>query len=101
MGEGEGKLERLWAPWRMTWIRQSSGGADECFICDHLSADPAKDRENLLLHRGKHAVILMNRYPYANGHVMIAPLRHLSDPRQLSPEEWAEIGLLTGVIVEA
>jgi ATP adenylyltransferase len=101
MSEDKGNLERLWAPWRMAWIRESSAGADGCFICDHLSANPSHDRENLILHRGEQAVILMNRYPYSNGHVMIAPLRHLADPRHLSPEEWAEIGLLTGVIVEA
>lgn len=101
MGEDKGKLERLWAPWRMTWIRQASGGVDDCFVCEHLDEDATRDRENLILHRGKLAVILMNRYPYSNGHLMIAPLRHLSDPRHLSPEEWAEIGLLTAVSIEA
>lgn len=88
-------FERLWAPWRMPWIRESSDGVSDCFICDAIQAAQEEDRERLLLYKGEEALIIMNRYPYSNGHMMVAPLRHLSDPRQLTPSEFAEVGLLT------
>jgi len=88
-------FKRLWAPWRIPWIRESAGGVSDCFICDMINANSSEDRENLLLYRGKKALILFNRYPYSNGHLMISPYRHLDDPRQMEAEEWAEIGLLT------
>jgi ATP adenylyltransferase len=91
----------MWAPWRMPWIRESCGGVTDCFICDMIEADESGDRENLLLHRGEKTIILMNRYPYSNGHLMIAPIRHVSDPRELVPEEWAEIGLFTQISLES
>ncbi len=92
---------RLWAPWRLPWIKQSSGGDIECFLCEYLESEPDKDRENLVIYRGERALIVMNRYPYTNGHLMVAPNRHLNDPRLLEPEEWAEVGLLTQVCLEA
>jgi len=88
-------FERLWAPWRMPWIRESTEGVSDCFICDALAADPASDRANLLLFRGEQALIILNRYPYSNGHLMVAPNRHVSDLRSLTPAEVSEIGLLT------
>lgn len=97
----EGPLERLWAPWRYRWIREASGGVEDCFICENLADKPSRDRKNLVLFRGEYALIVMNRYPYSNGHLLIAPHRHLSDPRDLNPEEWAEIGLLTQVSLNA
>ncbi len=78
--------ERLWAPWRLDYIE--SGGADECIFC----AKPrGADDENLIVHRGEHAYVLMNLYPYANGHVMVAPYRHLGAPKELSTEERLEM----------
>ena len=97
----ETPFERLWAPWRMPWIRESKDGVSDCFICDALRADTNEDRENLLLYRGENALIILNRYPYSNGHMMVAPTRHLSDPRDLNGEEFAEIGLLTQLGLEA
>lgn len=93
----ESPFKRLWAPWRMPWIRESSGGVSDCFICDAINADEEEDRERLLLYRGERALIILNRFPYSNGHLMIAPNRHVGDPRDLDPEEIAEIGLLTQV----
>lgn len=93
--------KRLWAPWRLPWIKDSSKGVDGCFLCDMIEATESNDRENLLLYRGEQVMIVLNRFPYSNGHLMVAPYRHLNDPRSLRPEEWAEIGLLTQVSLEA
>src|SRR5437867_801714 len=68
----------LWAPWRLEYIQQ----ADEtpgCIFCD---AD-----DELVVHRGRHALVLLNRFPYASGHLMVAPFRHLGDIGDLSDEE--------------
>lgn len=97
----EGPLERLWAPWRYRWIREASGGVEGCFLCDNLADNPEKDRENLVLIRGEVTMVVMNRYPYSNGHLLVAPHRHIADPRDLNPEEWAEIGALTQVSLNA
>ena len=77
----------LWAPWRMAYI----GGArrEGCLFCDVPKADA--DRPNLLLQRGPLTYVVMNLYPYNNGHLMILPYRHCADLAQLSPEESLEI----------
>jgi len=77
----------LWAPWRMAYI----GGArrEGCLFCDVPKADA--DRPNLLLQRGPLTYVVMNLYPYNNGHLMIVPYRHCADLAQLSPEESLEI----------
>lgn len=73
-------MDRLWAPWRAQYIQDSSSrppeGGDDCFLCRGLAADPAEDRANLLAFRGRHAAVFLNRYPYNNGHLLIAPLVH-------------------------
>jgi ATP adenylyltransferase len=77
----------LWAPWRMAYI----GGtrADGCLFCD--KPREGADRTNLILRRGPLTYVVMNLYPYANGHLMIVPYRHCGDLAELSPEEALEI----------
>jgi ATP adenylyltransferase len=84
----------LWAPWRLEYITQ----ADEqtgCIFCD---AD-----EELLVARGGHALVLLNKFPYASGHLMVAPARHVGDFGELTGDEALEIHRLaaTGVGVLA
>ncbi len=74
---------------------------EECFICDMLHADPEQDREHLLIYRGERVMLMMNRYPYTNGHLMVAPNRHIADMMQLETEEWAEMGLITQIALES
>ena len=73
-------MDRLWAPWRAQYIKDSSArpaSADEgCFLCRGLADDPSSDRANLLAWRGTHSAIFLNRYPYNNGHLLVAPLIH-------------------------
>lgn len=81
-------FERLWAPWRMEYIR-APRPADECIFCDKPAA--GDDRENLIVYRGEHAFVMMNLYPYNNGHVLIAPYRHVSEFDDLEPEVQLEM----------
>jgi ATP adenylyltransferase len=80
-------VERLWAPWRLEYIKS----ADEekgCVFCNALAGD---DEETLVVQRGRRAFVLLNKFPYASGHFMVAPARHLGDFGELSDEELVEI----------
>jgi ATP adenylyltransferase len=87
------RMERLWAPWRMEFIRSVKD--EGCFLCDALAADPSEDRQNLVLHRGAKAFVIMNRYPYNNGHLLISPHRHEGDYAAMSADELAEVDRLS------
>ena len=78
--------QRLWAPWRLDYILKPKG--DECFLCQALGED--HDRENLILTRGTHCAIFINRYPYNNGHLMICPISHKAKLTELSDAEKLE-----------
>ncbi|MBE0597943.1 MAG: HIT domain-containing protein [Desulfuromonadales bacterium] len=83
-------MKQLWAPWRMTYIRGESDVPETgCVFC--LPPDPQEDERRLILHRGEHAFIIMNKYPYTNGHLMIAPYRHTADPATLDETEALEM----------
>ena len=79
----------LWAPWRIEYIIGTKEAG--CIFCNRLKNDD--DRQNLILVRGEHAFVIMNRYPYNNGHIMVAPIRHEKDITRLSRDEIA--GLFT------
>ncbi|MBN1556734.1 MAG: HIT domain-containing protein [Lentisphaerae bacterium] len=78
--------ERLWAPWRMEYIRGI--GTDECFLCRMLQEN--RDRENLLLKRGRTGAVVLNRYPYNNGHLLVFPYRHVPELKAMTEEERRE-----------
>lgn len=83
----------LFAPWRMEYIRSLEKPKDDgCFICAATTAttDEAR-RDRLVLWTSPHAVVLMNRFPYVNGHLLVAPRAHKADLEELSPEEHQEI----------
>ena len=68
-------MEYMWAPWRMEYIKQAAGHKEAgCILCDH----PARkdDEKNLILYHVKYNYVIMNRYPYNAGHLMVAPERH-------------------------
>lgn len=90
-------MERLWAPWRAVYVSKSAD-RPECIFCAKLQDN--RDEENLLLLRREHAFVLMNLYPYNNGHLLVAPNRHVGDVTELTPEEWLEIFTLTKDMVE-
>ena len=73
-------MNRLWAPWRIKYIRRK--GIDGCVFC--LKSNSKDDEDDLVLFKGKECFVLMNLYPYSNGHLMISPYTHTSDTNRLS-----------------
>jgi len=84
-------LERknLWAPWRIGYVQGLDKGSD-CFICE-ITSKPQDDDENLLLWRSGRCIVVLNRFPYNNGHLLIAPTRHIPDLDQATDEELLEM----------
>ncbi|OYT66048.1 HIT family hydrolase [Candidatus Bathyarchaeota archaeon ex4484_205] len=76
-------MDLLWAPWRLKYVQ--STGKRGCFLCE--AASSKEDLKNLLLYRGQYGFIILNKYPYNNGHLMVAPYRHISDFLELSKDE--------------
>ncbi len=80
---------QLWAPWRINYIRGLDKG-DECFICSNRD-QPDKDEENLVLWRADSSVVVLNRYPYNNGHLLVAPKRHIAELSEADDQELLEL----------
>jgi ATP adenylyltransferase len=80
------------AGWRMEYIEKDEDG--ECIFCRRAGREG--DEDNLVVRRGKHAFVMMNRYPYTTGHVMVAPYRHVGRIGDLSREEACEMMDLLG-----
>jgi ATP adenylyltransferase len=83
----------LWAPWRLEYI-QTADEQEGCLFC--LAAESDDDEATLVVHRGRHALVLVNKYPYASGHFMVAPLGHVGDFADLTDEEALELHRLAG-----
>ena len=111
--------QRIWAPWRLGYIagEQSEDsappepeswlpGADrDCFICRAAARykdDDTARKRNLVVSTGEHSIVLLNRYPYSNGHLLICPARHVGELKDLTAEEHLEImesmGKLTAIL---
>lgn len=80
-------MKQLWAPWRIEYILGPK--PDACVFC--LPETTEEDEERLVLHRAGRAFVIMNRYPYNNGHIMVCPYRHVSELTELTREETHEI----------
>lgn len=86
-------MEQIWAPWRAQYIQESSGpkaGDPGCFLCRGLADPPERDRDNLLVWRGPASAVFLNRYPYNNGHLLVAPLCHRGTLGELEGPELVE-----------
>jgi ATP adenylyltransferase len=77
-------MERIWAPWRIDYVLKKER-EQGCIFCTKPASD--KDDENLIVHRGKGAFTMMNKFPYNNGHLLIVPYVHVSDICSLSEEQ--------------
>jgi ATP adenylyltransferase len=82
----------LWAPWRLEYVSSASEQTG-CIFCRAAAAPDAAD--SLVVHRGGSAFVMLNRFPYSSGHLMVAPLRHVGYLGELSAEEAAEIHSLS------
>jgi len=102
-------LEHLWAGWRCEYIveateRERAGGISqdraECVFC-RLAASGGPSEDNLVVWRGEKAFVVMNAYPYASGHVLVLPLRHVGALAELTVEESTEVWAATQAAVAA
>jgi len=90
-------VERLWAPWRLEYIA-SADDQTGCIFCAAIEGD---DEEKLVVSRGRRAIVLLNRFPYASGHMMVAPHRHVGEFGELEDEEIVEIHRLASGAIGA
>ena len=81
-------MKTLWAPWRMEYILSDQKG-DECIFC--TGEDRSEDAARLILHVGPLSMVMMNRYPYINAHLLVAPVRHVPGMEALSNEEMLDL----------
>ena len=79
----------LWAPWRIEYIQKLSK-KQNCFLCHNLK-HPEQDEENLVLWRSANCIVVLNRFPYNNGHLLIAPNRHIGDLESTTEPEMLEM----------
>ena len=81
---GDSDVETMWAPWRMEYILAEK--EDRCIFCDALCST-----DELTLYKGGDTMVMMNKFPYINGHLLVAPVRHLAGLHQLSQREMGEL----------
>ena len=94
---------QLWAPWRLTYVQSAAadggaGAAEACFLC---RAGDEPDEQALVVHRGSAALVLLNRFPYASGHLLVAPRRHVGGFGDLTDAEVLELHRLAAAGMEA
>lgn len=90
-------MQQMWTPWRMAYIRREKRPG--CIFCEMLEA--ADDRTQLILHRGEFSFLVLNKYPYNNGHLMAVPYRHVDTLEALGAAEAAEVMALAALGVRA
>lgn len=81
-------MSLMWAPWRKTYLRLNPSKRSGCLFCSLLR--DRKDKRNLILFRTAHYAVILNRYPYNNGHLMIVSKRHIASVFQMNEQEKAE-----------
>jgi ATP adenylyltransferase len=81
-------MNHLWSPWRMSYILENNN-EEGCVFCDVL--EEKHDQSNLIIYRGKFAFVILNRYPYTSGHLMVVPMHHFGKLEELSTETRAEM----------
>ncbi|GAA2104287.1 HIT domain-containing protein [Microlunatus panaciterrae] len=89
-------FERLWTPHRMVYIQgENKPAGDDEQTCPFCRIAALPDREGLIVHRGRYAYAVLNLYPYAPGHLLICPYRHVADYTELTADETTEVADLT------
>lgn len=85
-------MERLWSPWRLAYVTGTSNADAACIFCD---VDRGEPRDALVVAQGRTCYVILNLYPYNNGHLMVVPRRHFGTLALASPDELSELMLLT------
>lgn len=84
-------MERIWAPWRGEYINSQSDNS-KCILCDLLSQKPSDT--NLILYSTKYSFVVLNKFPYNNGHIMVVPKKHTSNFNELTKREFEDLNNL-------
>lgn len=85
-------MENLWAPWRLEYIKSADRiNEDGCIFCDLPSDKAEKDRENLIVFRSQETYVILNKYPYNGGHLLVVPYQHTNSLDDLSQSEKIEL----------
>lgn len=84
-------MDQLWAPWRLAYVVKPPPptAGDDCFICRGLGE--RNDRQNLIIRRSEHSTVLLNRYPYNNGHLLVSPNRHVGRLDEMTSQELLDV----------
>jgi len=91
------EMDRVWAPWRMEYISSTTEkGEKKCFLC----VNSAEDEKMLVVGRKGKAFVIMNRYPYTNGHIMVVPVRHTGLLEGLTDEETFDMMSLVKIMTK-
>lgn len=108
-------MKRIWAPWRSAYVTgKDEEGADKagknlvqkdkteqgCVLCAHAKAPGNEHKERGVIYQGDHCYVVLNRYPYTGGHIMIVPNRHVNDPSTLDKTEFIDFSLLVRDSIE-
>lgn len=81
---------RIWAPWRLAYVKDAAkDNEDQCIFCAFSGQDD--DRTNLIVHRGESSFVILNKFPYTNGHLMVAPYEHIGRLQELDSATVAEM----------
>ena len=81
---------RIWAPWRLAYVKDASKDKEsECIFCAALAEDD--DEANLIVHRGERSFVILNLFPYTNGHLMVAPYEHIGALQEMPAGTLAEL----------
>jgi ATP adenylyltransferase len=93
-------FDKLWAPWRMKYIDGIGVTGDSgCIFCVKPGED--SDESNFIIHRGEHCFVILNIFPYNNGHLLIVPYKHTCDFEELGPETLLEMNLFAAIAIRA
>jgi ATP adenylyltransferase len=84
--------KNIWAPWRMEYIDALQEHRDDCFLCRYRD-NPPDDQRNHVLWRSANTLVLLNRFPYTTGHLLVAPTAHAGEPEDLPDDVLAELTL--------
>ncbi len=92
------KLSFLWAPWRLEYVKNQKQGFQGCPFCEAVSQEPSES--NLVLYRDDELFVIMNRFPYNPGHLMVLPRQHVGDFSQIPAQLWMKLSLASKLCTE-
>ena len=90
-------MKRLWSPWRLEYILSEKSAG--CIFCEKIAEN--NDQANYILHRGEKCYVMLNLYPYNNGHLMVIPYQHVPSPEQLEEDVLTEMMLMVSKGLQA